>query len=199
MKKFKQNKNIFSKTKFLIENNAQSGAETFVPFGKSFIKKVLPEQGAQSGAVFRLMIDAIIGLVILAMILSTLSYFNYLKLQSSLDEFNLKVISAINSPNGRVIESNGNLFFLEGTGFTSIGMQELTAHPAECFSFQSRLGSVLIEGIQDRSAKIINNIETRVYFRCETASFAHGYCDIECVISFGTRLEDTSGLNSHSF
>lgn len=162
--------------------------------------KFLLEQKAQSGPVFRLMIDSIIGLAILAMILSTLSYFNYLKVQSSFEEFNNKVISAINSPNGRVIESNGTLFFLEGTGFTSVGLEELTAYPAECFSFESNLSVIEISPINQGSAKMLGNIETRVYFRCNSTGQIFDYetgigCDIECVISFGRKLEDLSSFN----
>lgn len=175
MKKFKQKKNFFSKKKFLIED------------------------GAQSGAVFRLMIDAIIGLVILIMIFSTISYFNYLRLQTSIDEFNLKIISAINSPDGRVIESNNALLFFRGTTFSNVEIQEMTAYPSECFKFESNLSFVNI-GHSGDYAEILENTETRVYFRCESTHESYDFetqsgCDIECIISFGRRLEDLSDFN----
>lgn len=175
MKKFKKNKNFFSKI------------------------KILPEQKAQSGAVFRLMIDAIIGMVILTMILSTLNYFTYLRFQTSIDEFNLKIISAINSPNGQVIESNNALLFSRGTIFSNVEIQEMTAYPAECFSFETNLTFIDV-GSQGEYVEIIENTETRVYFRCESTGFSYDFetqtgCDVECVISFGRRLEDRSGFN----
>ncbi len=177
MKKFK------IKNKFSLKNSLKC-----IPlFGKG-IDMLNKEQKAQSGAVFRLMIDAIIGIIVLAIILATLNYFNYLKIYYSFDEVNRKVLAATNSPNGDVIESNGNLFFLKGTSFTGQGFEELTGYSSECFSFKSGLSIVKVD---DKSIQIMENIESKIYVRCVSRSISldMSVCEIDCDISIGTKLE----------
>ncbi len=168
-----------------------------------FNRNILLENNAQSGAVFRLMVDAIIGLIIMAMVLSTLSYFNYLKVQSSFEEFNRKILAGVNSPNGNVIESNGNLFFLKGTGFTTLGLQEITAYPAECFSFESNLSVVKISTTNSHndSAQMLENTDARLFVRCDPSNEIYDFdsqtgCELNCVVSFGKRLENQSNFGN---
>ena len=79
------------------------------------------ETRAQSGAVFRLMIDGIVGLAILLIIISALSYFQALRVQAANEKFFSLVESATNSPNGKVFVEK-NLLFTQG-GFNAISLE----------------------------------------------------------------------------
>ncbi len=152
---------------------------------------------AQSGTVFRLLIDGIIGLVIFGLILSSMTYFQSLRISTSINEFYSLINSAKESPNGKVFYSENPLVFVEGTGFTSTNLRDVTGLSDECFTFYSNLafGKVLAEG---KMIDIQQNVEARVYVKCypsdEVCIYAsEGYedcCDILCDVSFGKKLED---------
>lgn len=166
---------------------------------KKFLKKkkslfLLDEKG-QAGTVFRLMVDAIVGLVILALIVSTLNYFYNLRVEVSKAEFRDKVSSAVSSPNGKVIESD-SLIFSEGEGYTSQQIQSFTSIPAGCFKFISNRSFVEV----DSSCSLVEfkrNVEAKIYVKCwpnEEALFAPceqgatDCCEMYCIISFGEKL-----------
>jgi len=162
---------------------------------EKFKNNFLQENKAQSGAVFRLMIDAIIGLVIFAMILSTLAYFESLRIEASRAEFVTKVQAAVQSPNGAIIESDGKLFFLKGNGFNTIQLRDLTGYPKECFSFESNLHFV---DITDVSVEFEQNVEAKLYVQCSTTNDVCDYddpdtdcCEIECIVSFGKPIQSS--------
>lgn len=146
------------------------------------------DERAQSGTVFKLMVDAIIGLVILMIILSVIGYFESMRVDVSRTEFISIVKSATESPDGRVVSSN-TLIFLKGTGFTATQLQSITNYPAECFKFESihGLAPVVADG---RIIEIKQNIETKIYARCIPITNSTGDCRIECIISFGKKLFD---------
>ncbi|MDD4251113.1 MAG: hypothetical protein PHX27_02885 [Candidatus ainarchaeum sp.] len=140
----------------------------------------------QSGAVFRLMVDAIIGLVILLIILSVLTYFESVRIDVSKAEFISIVQSAVETPNGSVVASK-TLVFVSGLGFSASQLQSLTNYPADCFKFQSNLGSVNI--IADgKMVEFKQNVETKVYAKCEP-DLDNPENIITCDISFGTKLD----------
>ena len=183
--KFEKKKKNFLR----LDSQGQAGAETF---GKSFIKKLPLDDSGQAGAVFRLMIDAIIGLVILAMIMTTLNYFLSLRVEASKAEFIEKAESMVQSPNGKVL-TTGVLLFMGGENFSANQLQALTGYSYECFSFQTRAGLVDI-GLDNRSVTFRNNLETKAYFRCISCTTFEGKCEnsdceIECVISIGKTLD----------
>jgi hypothetical protein len=151
------------------------------------------EQNAQSGAVFRLMVDAVIGLAIIAMILSTLSYFNYLKINASIGEVNNKILAAVSSPNGEVIASTSKLFFLKGMTLTTGQMQSLTGYPEDCFRFKSNLGLIDITA-EGKMVEFTESVETFFYARCTSENEFQidpdeSICEVECVFSFGEKLD----------
>ena len=156
-------------------------------------KEGLGESG-QSEAVFRLMIDAVIGLAVLAIIITSISYFEYLRISSSNAEFNTKILAAINSPNGNVIESKNNLYFGKGSSYTSSQLQTLTTYPAQCFSFQSGLSSIVINPANPGSATMLSNVDAKLFVQCKstgntcTADYTT-CCELECIVSFGKRID----------
>jgi len=158
-----------------------------------FLKKknrgnIFSEEAGQASAVFRLMVDAIIGFAILMIIVSALTYFNDLRIRTSLSEFNSLVESAVNSPDGKIVESN-SLVFSKGQGFSSQSMQAITGVPASCFLFKTNLSFVDVgNGLY---IEIRQNTETKVYAQCLEASLGscdNSTCEICCIISFGKKI-----------
>lgn len=152
------------------------------------------EKKAQSGAVFRLMVDSIVGLAILLIILSAMAYFQGMKITASNEKFYSLVESATNSPNGKVFVEK-NLTFNPG-GFSAISIRNQTNIFEECFIFKTNLGNAKIaeDGMKiDLTAPI----ETDVYVQCSSSHpDAEGDCegDLQCCeficdISFGKKIE----------
>ena len=159
--------------------------------------KFISENKAQSGAVFRLMVDGIIGLVIFTMIVASLSYFQSLRVETSQAELFTLLTSAKNSSNGTVFRSSGDLLFAKGRSFTTTGLRNIIGLYEECFSFESNLGfAKLIDNSAGESVGIEfkDSVEARVYTKCEASTTRceygeEGCCEINCVISFGKILK----------
>jgi hypothetical protein len=148
------------------------------------------EEKAQSGTVFRLMIDAIIGLVILMIILSVLGYFQSLRVDVSRAEFVSTVKAATETPDGRVVSSE-RLIFLKGTTFSSDQLQYVTNYSSDCFEFQTSHATVEIFA-GGKMAEFKQDIETMVYASCRPGT---GDCIIFCDVSFGRKLEEIPLIN----
>ena len=152
---------------------------------------MMHEQKAQSGAVFRLMVDAIIGLVILLMIISSINYFNSLRLEVSKAEFTALIKSAVDSPNGKIVES-GNLVFSAGDIYDSVTISFMTGYPKDCFRFQTNLA--FTETGSGRYIKFGQPVDAKVYASCRATGEECSPDDedclaIDCLISFGKKLE----------
>ena len=154
--------------------------------------KFIKEEKAQSGTVFRLMIDGIIGLAIFMVILSSLSYFQNLRMGTSQQELFSIIESAKNSPNGLVFPSKENLLFSKGDGISTTNLREIIGLNKECFIFESGLGfaKVIDDGV---GIEFTGNVETKVYAKCyPVGAFCdygeEGCCEINCLISFGKKL-----------
>jgi len=152
----------------------------------SLRNNLFKENNAQAGAVFRLMVDAIIGLVILLTILSALSYFEQQKISVGLKEFESVIYSAVNAPDGKIVESGG-LSFLKGTVFTSTGLEVATGYKAECFNFQTGVTTIQVS---DSAVRILQNIDVKVYAQCQPSIDCDSDCLFCCMISFGKRIEN---------
>lgn len=142
------------------------------------------ENKAQAGAVFRLMVDAIIGLVILVAILSTLSHFEQQQLALSIREFESFLISTINSPDGKIIESPV-LTFNKGTMYSVTSFEALTQHPRSCFLIQGGLGSMRVT--DNEIIEFLQRTQVRVYGKCAPSN---GECPYFCTISFGKKINN---------
>ena len=152
------------------------------------------ENRAQSGAVFRLMIDSIIGLAILLVIISILAYFNALRIQAAQGKFFSLVTSATNSPNGKVFSENNLLF--TPSGLSTITIRNKTNIYEGCFHFESNLTNVKISDLGSGEASKIDftsNVETNVYAKCvlngdQCDPEDEECCEVDCTISFGKKL-----------
>jgi len=162
------------------------------------MKKFINEERAQSGAVFRLLIDSIIGLAILMIILSAMANFYEMRLKTSTEEFRLLVKNATDTPNGAVVES-GSLVFKSGSGFSQAMLSSNTGLDGSCFSFQTGLSGV---DVGDGSfVKFIRDIETKIYSKCnptgkECDAGEESCCEIECIVSVGKKLSSDNSPSS---
>lgn len=181
--KIVENKNMRNK----ILGNRNVGNKNFGKkiLGERNLRNFFLENKAQAGAVFRLLIDAIIGLVILLAILSALSYFEQQQLSLSTKEFESFLVSIVNSPDGKIIESPA-LTFNKGTMYNTTSFEALTQHPRDCFFIQSGLGSIKVT--DKRIVEFSQRIQVTVYGQCEP-SFSDE-CPYFCIVSFGKKIID---------
>ncbi len=95
----------------------------------------------QAEAVFRLMIDSIIGLAILMIIIASIGYFDELRFIQSTSDFKQLVKDAVNSPDGTLLSAK-ELTFKDGAGFAADDFEGYTVVNRKCFSFFSSFASV---------------------------------------------------------
>ncbi len=153
---------------------------------------------AQADSVFRLFVDSIVGLAIFLIILSTLGYFNELSMQQTVKDFQEMIKSAAHSPNGKVIESSGQMTFAKGYAIDTITAQRLTSLSAECFTFESTMSSINISSESNR-AEFTQNLHVNVYVRCVSEPSCDptnredtSNCCSTCIVAFGKELDDLS-------
>ncbi|MFA7133882.1 MAG: hypothetical protein WC122_02790 [archaeon] len=156
---------------------------------------LLVEQRAQAEAVFRLMIDSVVGLAILLVILSALNYFqNQVVIQSKADLFSL-VKNAVNTPTGIVLKS-GELTFSNGFVVDSVDFESGTNLSENCFELRARGGFVNASS-DNKKISFNQSLKVIVYAKCINNPSCNPYinpdsfgsCCTQCVISFGSPLE----------
>jgi hypothetical protein len=154
---------------------------------------LLAEERAQAEAVFRLMIDSVIGLAILLVILSALQYFQgQVVVQSKADLISL-VQNAVNTPTGIVLKS-GELTFPNKFSIDGVDLQTWTNLSANCFKFNSR-GSIMLSD-DEQKIEFTQSLKTIVYAQCFTQVGCDPYtvpddwssCCNQCTVSFGVPI-----------
>lgn len=152
------------------------------------------EERAQAEAVFRLMIDSVVGLAILLIIVACINYFNVQIIeQSKADLINL-VTSSASSPNGVVFTSSGDLTFARGFAVDSLDAQNWTRVSENCFHFISRGSEGSIQVVDDKKAEFTQTLNVKVYSKCVSVPECNpndleNSCCVDCTISFGKKLE----------
>jgi hypothetical protein len=153
------------------------------------------EERAQAEAVFRLMIDSVVGLAILLVILSALNYFqNQVVIQSKADLFSL-VKNAVNTPTGIVLKS-GELTFSNGFVVDSVDFESGTNLSENCFELRARGGFVNASS-DNKKISFNQSLKVIVYAKCINNSNCNPYvepdsfnsCCTQCIVSFGSPLE----------
>lgn len=154
-------------------------------------RDLLGEQRAQAEAVFRLMIDSVIGLAILLVILSSLNYFQtQIEVQSKTDFINL-IKNAVNSPTGFIFKSD-ELIFPNKFAVDSADLQSWTQISENCFKFDSRGGSIIVSS-DLKKAEFNQKLKTIVYAQCNIVQGCDlrvipddwSACCTRCTVSFG--------------
>jgi len=157
---------------------------------KKRLSGVMREESAQAEAVFRLMIDSVIGLAILLVILSALSYFQGQVVVQSKADFISLVKNAVNSPTGIIMKS-GELSFPDKFSVSTINLENWTNLSRYCFELKSR-GSIFTNGDQTRT-EFSQALKTVVYVSCESMFTCNprivptreSECCEHCIVSFG--------------
>jgi len=151
----------------------------------------------QAEAVFRLMVDSIVGLVILLIIVGCINYFNGQEIESSRIDLITTIQSAVSSPNGQVIVSQRDLSFAGGSSISASNAQTWTQLNEKCFSFDSKVseGSIKLKGESERNTLIefSQRISLKVYVQCKSnidcEPLDPNSCCMVCEISFGKKIE----------
>ncbi|MBI5553620.1 MAG: hypothetical protein HY917_02655 [Candidatus Diapherotrites archaeon] len=143
----------------------------------------------QEFAPFEMLVHAIIGLSILAIVVSAISYFEAQKTGISRSAFEEKVSQAVHQVNGDVFVIESVLF--EEGSISSRSLEVLTGLNAECFSFESKAHPSL-----DTDGSIMNfrtRVTLDVFMRCcpgsSLASGPSASCPVFCTVSFGQPLQ----------
>jgi len=118
----------------------------------------------QAEAVFRLMIDSIIGLAILMIIIAAIGYFDELRFIQSTSDFKQLIKDAVNSPDGTMLSAK-ELTFKSGTGFSADDFELFTVVNRKCFSFSSSFSSVEVSS-DAQSVLFKQRLITTVSARC---------------------------------
>jgi len=141
------------------------------------------------------MIDSIIGLAILVIIISAISYFDGLALQQSLSDFRSLVISSTQSPDGRVFNSPKELTFPEGQAFSALDLESWANVGAKCFEFDSG-PKLSVRVSNDRGqAEFLTRLNLFVYSKCvtnlcdPTDQSNPDNCCMCCKVVFGKKID----------
>lgn len=154
---------------------------------------LLKEQRAQAEAVFRLMIDSVVGLAILLVILSALNYFQGQVLVQSKSDFFSLVRNAVSTPTGVAIKS-GELTFPINFSVDVSDLQSATLLSQNCFEFDSS-GSVRTSS-DKKKVTFSQGLKVIVYAKCATNQGCDPYsppsdwgsCCTQCWVSFARPL-----------
>jgi hypothetical protein len=162
--------------------------------GFFFPRVLLEEQKAQAEAVFRLMIDSVVGLAILLIIISLINYFNGQIIEQSKNDLINLVKSSASSSNGVTIASSGDLTFARGFGIDGLDAQNWTQVNEKCFHFVSSASEGSIKIVDGVKAEFSQTLAIKVYSKCVPDQTCNPYdpensCCMECTISFGKKLD----------
>lgn len=166
-------------------------------------KNIFSENKAQSEVVFRLLIDSIIGLAILLIIVSSISYFQEQAILQDRETLVSLIQSAVNSPDGKIFTAQ-NLTFKEGFAISSINTQTWTGLSMNCLSFDSSSLSVKLDEGSTDNGSTFSTLEferllmVNVYARCvpimgscnpRVEPTSPDECCVNCVVSFGKKFQ----------
>ena len=168
-------------------------------------KNVFLDTKAQSEVVFRLLIDSIIGLAILLIIISSISYFQEQAILQDRETLVALIQSAVNSPDGKIFTAQ-NLTFKEGFTISSINTQTWTGLSMNCLTFDALSLSIKIENenpLGEGSTSTFSTLKferllvSNIYARCLPATGCNprvepatpNDCCVMCEVSFGKKFE----------
>ena len=156
-------------------------------------KNIFFEERAQADAVFRLLIDSVIGLAILVIILTALANFDAVSLEQSMSDLRSLVVSATQSPDGKILGPR-DLSFSGGRVISASDFEYWTKIGASCFTIESVLGSIQLSN-SSKTAEIQQRLRVKVFARCLPSSCdpsnqqEEGNCSVECTVSFGKEIQ----------
>lgn len=149
----------------------------------------------QAFEAYRVLIAMIIALAVLLIILSAVAYFDELRKKVSTDTVYSSFKSAVDSPNGRVVEAR-NLYFTQDTRFNRRQFAVQVGLDDECLMLDAEktAGYELVDSDPEHPyVQSLSNLVGVVYFQCQTDNFvnapADATCYAFCLLSFGKPIE----------
>ena len=134
---------------------------------------------------FKMLIGAVMALMILAIIVSAIDYFNRFRLDISKERLIDGLKNAVEQPNGKTLAIQG-LLFEERTGYTnSFLAKEIGLEGPQCISFLETDNFSSI-ATNDSGVSINSSIQADVYPVCytNTAGECQSDCQLCCVLAF---------------
>lgn len=148
-------------------------------------------ESGQGFSVFRLLIGAIMGLMILLIILGITNYFEQMRLNLGVQKVNQSFLTAANKHNGTVIKLE-NVELPAGTEFSSLSFSNGSGVEKNCIRITGmETPDIVYSSIASGgySVKIGHYAMLSIYFRCETSATAD--CEVYCTVSLNKKLEQT--------
>ena len=148
----------------------------------------------QAFEAYRVLIAVIIGLAVLLIILSAISYFDALRQSVSVNTLYSSWKSAVDSPNGKVVRAS-SLSFTKDTRFSRTQFTKQVGLEEGCLSFDadSGTGFKLDDSDADHPfVTVTGPIIGSVYMQCQTDNFiippGPSSCFAYCLMSFGKAI-----------
>lgn len=159
------------------------------------MKKFKMNEKGQAFEAYRLLIAMVIALAVLVIILSAVAYFDDLRRKVSQDTLYSSFKSAVDSPNGKVVQASG-LAFTAGTTYSRVQFARQASLEDECIQLDAGddYGFRLNEDNPDTPyVKVDSTLQGSVFFTCATDNFiippGPDTCFVYCLISFGKAIQ----------
>ena len=151
------------------------------------LQKKFGNEKAQEFASFKLLIEAIFVMAVLAMIIGAYNYLQNFQYQISYRNLEEKIKDAVDTPNGNILTIE-NLQFAEGTEITSRWVSIKTGLDDACFTFDSERSTIEIN--QSKTiAYFTKSMSLNVYVQCNYAPPDDCSQGIQCIINLGNVAE----------
>lgn len=134
----------------------------------------------QSGDVFKLLIGAVIGVAIIAIIYSIITIMENQKSYLSEEVFSNKILMAMKNPTGKEYFINDYLFE-KNKSLSKKALAEKSGMGFDCITFKKELESSRIK-FNDNLISFSDNLVVDVGISCVVPN-ASGECDISCILT----------------
>lgn len=159
-------------------------------------KFIAMNQRGQAFEAYRLLIAMVIALAVLVIILSAVAYFDDLRRKVSQDTLYASFKSAVDSPNGKVVQASG-LAFTKDTSYSRTQFARQSNLDEACIQLDAEndFGFLLNENTPDKPfVRVTSTIQGSVFFQCQTSNFiippGPDNCFVYCLISFGKTIDN---------
>ncbi|MFH1224846.1 MAG: hypothetical protein V1676_03505 [Candidatus Diapherotrites archaeon] len=132
--------------------------------------------------IFRMLIGAIIALLILLIIVTSITYFSNLEIEISNQRFIDGLGKVVRQPNADTLLISG-VTFPQGAAYTASSLGGIMGIDRECVLVQSQ-GGAFEDGLNIVTVK--QRVKADVYMKCETGSAG---CPVSCTVSFGKDIK----------
>lgn len=132
---------------------------------------------------FRLLISAVVALMVLVIIVSTINYFQKLRVDASIEKLRTGFSSAVNAPNGQIVRVD-ELFFQKGASFIPRNFAVQYGLADECITLETNPGTGFLES--GNAIHVPENVQATVYLQCFSTQTPE--CHVQCAIGFAKEL-----------